>query len=261
MHSEPSTPQKPRLWHRLKPLKALLMAFTMVGLVGSNVASLVSHSAHDWMQNALRKVLSLGGQTVADRAMANSPREHLNQVVKARTADLESRNKQLLETNELQTRQLNAAQAHNQKLAHQLETNGKQAKETVSAVHKRLAKGVARNVAALPSEAIPYLGVGVTLAVTSLDIYDACQTMKDFNALLQAMGQGEEQPDLCGQKVPTVEQVLAAAKTEWRSSVQSVADEAKSLKINAPEIRLPARDELAKVVCVHISIPYLCQVR
>ena len=39
-------------------------------------------------------------------------------------------------------------------------------------------------MAALPAEAVPYLGVGVTLAVTSLDIYDACTTMKEINGLL-----------------------------------------------------------------------------
>jgi hypothetical protein len=253
-----STPGKSSLWRRFLAFKTLLMALSMVGMLASNVASLVSASAHDWMHNAMWRVLSIAGHAVADRALAHSPKSKLEQDVKMKTADLDTRNKQLTVANELQAKQLDAAHAKSQKLAHQLEANGKQAKETVATVHKRLTKSVSRNVAALPSEALPYLGIGVTLAVTSLDIYDACQTMKDFNALLRMMGQGEEHPDLCGQKVPTVDQVLAGVKTEWRTSVQRVADESKALKVTAPEVRLPTRDEVAKVSCSAVSVPYLC---
>lgn len=254
----PLIPQQSGLWLRIRALRTVLVAISLVGLLASNVASLVSASAHDWMHNVLWRVLSIGGQAVADRALAKSPKSSLDQAVKAKTAELDAKNKHLMQTNELQTKELHAANIKSQKLAHQMESNGKQAKETVAAVHKRLAKGVSRNVAALPSEAVPYLGIGVTLAVTSLDIYDACQTMKDFNALLRMMGQGEEHPDLCGQKVPSVDQVLGASKSEWRASVQRVADESRAFKITAPEVRLPTRDEVAKATCTAVSVPYLC---
>lgn len=251
MPSNRLTPQKSNLWRRFLAFKGLLVAFSLVGLLASNVASVVSVSAHDWMHNALWRVLSIGGQAVADRALANSPKSKLDQTVKAKTAELDTKNK-------LQAKELEDVQVKNRKLAQQLDVNGKQAKATVAAVHQRLAKGVSRNVAALPSESIPYLGLGVTLAVTSLDIYDACQTMKDFNGLLRMMGQGEEKPDLCGQKVPTVEQVLASTKAEWRSSVQRVTDDAKAFKVAVPDVRLPTRDEMTKASCTVLSVPYLC---
>lgn len=259
MAADDSTPSIcARLWRRFLAFKMLLMTVSMVGLFATNVASLVSATAHDWMHNALVRVLSIGGPAVADRAMANSPKRQLDQVVKVRTADLDAKNRQLVQTNALQAKELEATQIRSQKLAQQLEMNGKQAKATVAAVHQRLAKSVSRNLAALPGEAVPYLGVGVTMAVTSLDIYDACQTMKDFNSLLVVMGQGEESPDLCGQKVPTMDHVLAAAKTEWKTSVQYVATEARELKISAPEARLPSRQEMVKVVCATVPLPYLC---
>ena len=251
MHRDTTTPQKPNLWHRFLAFKTLLVSFSLVGLLVSNVASLVSAGAHDWMHNALWRVLSIGGQAVADRALANSPKAKLDQTVKAKTADLDAKNR-------LQAKELEDVHVKNRKLAQQLDTNGKQAKATVAAVHQRLAKGVSRNVAALPSESIPYLGLGVTLAVTSLDIYDACQTMKDFNDLLRMMGQGEEKPDLCGQKVPTVDQVLASTKAEWRSSVQRVTDDAKAFKVAVPDIRLPTREEMTKASCAAVAVPYLC---
>jgi hypothetical protein len=251
MPSDQETHQVASLWRRFLAFKGLLVAFSLVGLLASNVASLVSANAHDWMHNTLWRVLSIGGQAVADRALANSPKSKLDQTVKAKTAELDTRNK-------LQAKELEDTQVKNRKLAQQLDVNGKQAKATVAAVHQRLAKGVSRNVAALPSESIPYLGLGVTLAVTSLDIYDACQTMKDFNGLLRMMGQGEETPDLCGQRVPTVDQVLASTKAEWRSSVQRVTDDAKAFKVAVPDVRLPTRDEMTKVSCTVLSVPYLC---
>ena len=251
MHRDSTTPQKPSLWHRFLAFKTLLLSISLVGLLVSNVASLVSVSAHDWMHNALWRVLSIGDQAVADRALANSPKAKLEDTVKKRTAELAAKNR-------LQAKELEDVQVKNLKLAQQVDVNGKQAKATAAAVHQRLAKGVSRNVAALPSESIPYLGLGVTLAVTSLDIYDACQTMKDFNALLRMMGQGEEKPDLCGQKVPTVDQVLASTKAEWRSSVQRVTDDAKAFKVAVPNVRLPTRDEMAKASCAAVAVPYLC---
>lgn len=251
MTRDPSIPPKPSLWRRFVAFKTLLVSFSLVGLLASNVASLVSAGAHDWMHNALWRVLSIGGQAVADRALANSPKAKLDETVKVKTADLDTKNR-------LQAKELEDVHVKNRKLAQQLDVNGKQAKATVAAVHQRLAKGVSRNVAALPSESIPYLGLGVTLAVTSLDIYDACQTMKDFNDLLRMMGQGEEKPDLCGQKVPTVDQVLASTKAEWRSSVQRVTDDAKAFKVAVPDVRLPTREEMTKASCAAVAVPYLC---
>lgn len=259
MASDSSTPQQRSIWRRFKVLKTVLATLSLVGLLASNVASLVSTDAHEWMHNALWRTLLIGGQVVADRVMANSPKAQLAQTVKVKTAELDATNKHLTAISELKAKELDAVHANNRKLTQQLDVNGKQAKATVAAVHQRLAKGVSRNVAALPGESLPYLGLGVTLAVTSLDIYDACQTMKDFNVLLRMMGQGEEKPDLCGQKVPTVEQVLASAKTEWRTSVQRVAEESKAFKLSAPDVRLPTRDEVTKASCAAVSVPFLCQ--
>ncbi|TXI70918.1 MAG: hypothetical protein E6Q49_10885 [Limnohabitans sp.] len=201
MSNDDTTPQKPSLWRRIAAFKTIILTLSMAGLITSNVASLVSASAHDWMHNALRSVLSIGGQAVADRALANSPKAKVDQTVKAKTADLDAKNR-------LQAQELEDVHVKNRKLAQQIELNGKQAKATVGVVHNRLAKGISRNLASIPSEAVPFVGIGVTLAMTTMDIYDACQTMKDFNTLLQAMGQGEENPDLCGQKVPTREEVI-----------------------------------------------------
>lgn len=258
MTSETVAISKPSRLSRFLAFKSLLVTFSMVGMFATNVASLVSDVAHNWMHNAIWNVLSIGSPDVANRALANGPRSKLDEKVRLRTADLEASNKRLVAANDIQAKELQAANLKSRKLAEQMDLNGKQAKATVSKVHKRLAKSVSRNLAALPGEAIPYLGMGVALAVTSLDIHDACETMKDFNDLLRIMDQGEENPDLCGQKVPTVDEVLASAKSGWRTSVQLIAEESKSFNITAPDVRLPSRSEMIKASCAAVSVPYLC---
>jgi hypothetical protein len=202
MSRDPLISKQPNLWRRFAAFKTLMVTFSLASLLVSNVVSLVSASAHDWMHDALWRVLSIGGQAVADRALANSP--------KGKSASLEARAKELNLLNRNQTIELDQLKIRNQNLARKLDVSGKQAKQTVATVHNRLAKGIARNLASIPSEAIPVVGIGVTLAMTSMDIYDACQTMKDFNSLLVLLEQGEERSDLCGQKVPTREEVIQA---------------------------------------------------
>ena len=246
---------------RFLALRTLLVVFSMLGLLASNVASLVSASAHDWMHSALARVLATGGQPFADRVLRDSPKASIEQTVRARTHDLETRNRHLTVAYQDQARQLEQVNVRNRQLVHQLDASGKHAKDTVATVHRRLAKGVSRNLAALPAEAVPYIGVGVTLAVTSLDLYDACQTMKDFNTLLTMMGQGQENPELCGQKVPTVDQVLSSAKSGWRTSVETVAQESRAFKIPVPEVRLPNREEVTRATCAAVSLPFMCDGR
>ena len=199
--NEIQTPQSKSFFGRLLAFKSLLVSLSIVGLLTTNIATLVNSTAHDWMHRALWSVLAIGGDVLAAKAMINSPKAKADQKVKAQAADLEAKNKQLAEL-----------EVNNKNLAQRLEANGKLAKATVSKVHKRLAGGIARNIAALPSEAIPILGVTALVATTTMDVYEACLTMKDFNELLVRMGEGEEKPDLCGKKVPSADEVRASVK-------------------------------------------------
>jgi hypothetical protein len=200
--SEQKVPQKRSFFREFFALKSLLVSFSIVGLLTTNIATLVDTTAHDLMHRALWNVLSIGGDVLAAKAMINSPKANTDKKLKIQAADLEAKNKQLDELN-----------ARKNELAKKLETNGKAAKATASKVHKRLAAGVLRNIAALPSKAAPVAGVTALVAFTTMDVYDACQTMKDFNELLVRLGEGEENPDLCGKKVPSADEVKKSVKS------------------------------------------------
>jgi len=288
MNTEIDTRSHLHQWFGLSVIKLGLMAFFLVGLVATNIATLVSDSFHDLMYTGLRKALLIGGEVFADKMLKNSPKARLSKKIGVETNRLDSENKLLESSNKKLKSELDAGNVEkkslnskNQKLAaaiddvtrrHQKLTvdfgglsrkqdnHAKAAKSVAASVNHRLAQGVARNTAAISAEAVPYVGIGVNLLVTSADIYDACATMKDINILLQMMGQGEKKPDYCGTKLPTTQQVLANVKSQWRSSMESVTREAKSIPTSVviPEVRLPTAKEAVSAICPSVHLPGLC---
>lgn len=219
--NETPAAQKSSIWATVLQFKSLLVTVSLVGLLATNVATIVNSTAHDWMHRFLWTALSIGGDLLANKAMGDSPKVKADQNLKTQTAELEAKNKQLVSANASQAKQLDELNVENKKLAQKLETNGKLAKETVSKVHKRLTEGVLRNIASLPSESVPFVGIAFVIGATSMDIYDACQTMKDFNALLVRLGEGDEKPDFCGQKTPSVEEIKESIKKRFRKKEAS----------------------------------------
>jgi hypothetical protein len=210
--TDAQAPDRPSLFGRFLAIKSLLVTVSIVGLIATNIATVVNSTAHDLLYRALWSALAIGGDVLAAKAMMNSPKAKTEQKIKAQTAQLEAKNKQLTTTIDNQNKQLADLDAKQKGLTKTLDDNGKFAKKTATKVRNRLAEGVARNLAYLPSKAAPYVGAAVLVAATTLDIYDACQIMKELNELLVLLGQGEEKPDICGQKVPTADEVKASVK-------------------------------------------------
>ena len=46
----------------------------------------------------------------------------------------------------------------------------------------------AASVAAIPGEAIPFLGVGVLVAGTAYELHEACESIKDLDELYTGLG-------------------------------------------------------------------------
>jgi hypothetical protein len=135
----------------------------------------------------------------------------------------------------------------------------KLAKAKALEVSQRLRRGVARNISAIPGEAVPYVGIGVNIAMIGLDLHDACETMKDFNDLLRRLGEGPEKDEFCGQQrpsLPTTAQVLDGLRIQWRRSLDAAAEQARQVpRIQIPEVRLPSSTEALKAVCPLVPFP------
>jgi hypothetical protein len=104
--------------------------------------------------------------------------------------------------------------------------------DTTERVSRRAAVGASRNVAATFGEAVPVVGIGVVVAATVWELTDACETMKDLQALEVAMDPGKAQADdvteVCGLTVPSKEEIWAKVKASpgeaWAKAKEAMPD-------------------------------------
>lgn len=100
---------------------------------------------------------------------------------------------------------------------------------------KRTFRNVSRHVAGMAGSAIPYVGAGVQVGMTKLDVRDGCETLEELNELMRAMGQETvDAARVCEIKVPPPEEVLAQVIGNWRTAYAVAAAWA-----NQYETRLP----------------------
>jgi hypothetical protein len=69
------------------------------------------------------------------------------------------------------------------------------------------------SIAAIPAEAIPFLGVAVLIADTGYELYAACETITDLDQLYSELGMADETPDDAMHSVSSAE--LPDAAEVW----------------------------------------------
>lgn len=83
-------------------------------------------------------------------------------------------------------------------------------------VKARTAKVAAADLGATLGQSVPWLGVAVVVAATAYDLKTACETMQDMHALEIAFdptaANDPSVSEVCGLRVPSVEEVWAAVK-------------------------------------------------
>ena len=119
-----------------------------------------------------------------------------------------------------------------------LEKRNKASKENAGKITKRMAKRTIRvakiNLLSVPAEAIPYVGIPIIAAVTTFEIKNSCDTMKDINELDKLFSNEEviEVGDtkICAMKVPTLRELIAAI----RKSPEEIYEKLKALDVPLP---------------------------
>jgi hypothetical protein len=158
-----------------------------------------------------------------EQKLADSERKRADSDLKLRT--------QTAELNKLKAEQL-------------VTVNGKQRplKELVSETSlkvRSIAKNTAiRNVASMPAEGLPLLGIATIVAATTLEIKDACDISTAMQGLDVAMNPENEITDhkeLCGMAVPTEEEIW----TQIKNSPEAVWNSAKELYATLQDLELP----------------------
>jgi hypothetical protein len=87
----------------------------------------------------------------------------------------------------------------------------------------RTRRVAAKSIAAIPAEAIPFLGVAVLIADTGYELYAACETLRDLDVLYAELGIPEQAPEdavhtACNPDLPDPGEVwdeVVARSEEW----------------------------------------------
>jgi hypothetical protein len=108
-------------------------------------------------------------------------------------------------------------------------------KKLSSSLARRISRNASRNVSAMAGTSIPYIGVGVLVAMAELDVKDGCDGLKELNEMNRAMGlDREDESRVCAMQVPAKEDVIAQVIHNWRTAYGNAAAWA-----NQYEARLP----------------------
>lgn len=96
--------------------------------------------------------------------------------------------------------------------------------ETTERVSTVATRSAARNIATMPGEGIPLIGIAVVVAATGLEIKDACEISTAMYELDLAMNpESAKQNDVCGMEVYTADEIWAliveSPATVWASMV------------------------------------------
>jgi hypothetical protein len=156
--------------------KRLVLTLSFMALIATNVLTLTSTAFNAALSGLMST--ALGVQTVSD----------------ALRGKLDAKNKTI--------------KKHNAALAKRKAVTRRFGARLTSRT-KRVA---ASSVAAIPGEAIPFLGIPLLIGGTTYELYEACNSMKDLDELYSDMGIVDETPDdvlhsVCDPSLPDAEQV------------------------------------------------------
>ena len=113
-------------------------------------------------------------------------------------------------------------------------TKNKAVERITSRIAARTTRSATLNVAAIPVEAIPGVGIGAALAVTTWELTEACGIMRDMKELNIALGSAEPVADdaVCGMEPPTKKQVWDTIKNSPGAAWRAV----KEFGVNLPDL-------------------------
>lgn len=143
----------------IKSFKRIASIVLLVSLLASNILSLTHAAFHDFLYRALSAL-------PISSLLANSPG---------------SKRKALVKNNYQLKKNIKTIKASSS-------ANNIKVKSISRRITTRTLRRAARNAAQVPAESIPYLGIGIIVAGTALDIKESCDSISDMNEILAVLG-------------------------------------------------------------------------
>lgn len=192
--------------------RVLATAIVVAVLVAGNVLTLANHrfqsKLHDWLSASVGSMIDMTGSTI-NQARA----------VEKENGRLRVEKQQLVVAMATLTATVAALQAANEILGYQNKTLASSIKTAeqgnikrlmasrslIAKVFPRVVAGAVRGVTTLVARAAPMVGIGVSLAVTGIDVKAACDSLQDLNELAVELGdQKADTSKACGITLPSL---------------------------------------------------------
>lgn len=233
---------------------AILGAFLVFSLF-TNAALLVSDSIRDAIRNAVVRPTSTLDAPDGRRTRTSDVEElrTRNVVLSQQVDDLKLDNDTLQRRNTLLTGQLDNAALDNRRLNAEVRRTARnlaenrvaraRAADIASGMAERTQQSIAKNFGSMAAETLPLIGAAAVVGFTAVEIYDACQSLRDvreLNALFD--GTVIEEIPTCGYSLKELRHVMlgntgladCSADTETRDPI---CDEPPSLNDLTPTDR------------------------
>lgn len=167
----------------------------------------------------------LAGEAVAQAVDAGDAAERLGNA-RAAVVALEERHAELESANRELTEKLRALEKSNKELGDSLArqkqvlaANQTATRKFSASLARRLYRNTSRHVNGMAAVAIPYVGAGVTVAMTALDIRESCEALRELNEMQRAMQlEPENEAPVCAMQVGSREQIINQVLANWRSA-------------------------------------------
>ena len=109
--------------------------------------------------------------------------------------------------------------AGNARLKQSLSSSQAAARRFSGQLARRTYRNASRHVAGMPAVAIPYVGAGVTAAMTALDIREGCDALRELNEMNRAMQiEAENEAPVCAMQTGSREEIINKVLANWRTA-------------------------------------------
>jgi hypothetical protein len=197
-------------------VRLILAVIAFLVLCATNVMTLTNDGfhlkAHNLLQSVLGGVLQMDGSTVNRTRQLRESNQSLivaNQRLIAAVVGMRVATQALSAAHELLRIKSMGLVGEHQSLLRKTEAIKIGAKGFIGRMVRRMTVSVTRGVASLVPRLTPVVGVAASVAVTAFDVADACDSVKEMNALGGLVDEPmHDESTVCGVRIPTAEELF-----------------------------------------------------
>jgi len=176
-------------------------------------------------------VSAIGGAISSKPLLVNSTTNKRISDVRIATEKLAAEKVMLVSANRVLESRNNTLISEHKDLVRKQKISSAAIRNASGRVAARSIKNAARNFFGMTEEVIPYVGSAVVVAMTALDVEDACNNIKDLNEMNNVVGlANEDSSKICGMTIPTKKEIIDKARDMGKTGYKTAEEYIVELK-------------------------------